>query len=106
MRYKEIFRLKEMLEKEEIPFSFLDRGKKYMDFEFWQIVYPDIDPRDGDYVCSVIEGDWSWGREEDLLEIKGLLTEEEEEEDSVKGWLSAEEVFNRIKNHYKQTQEA
>lgn len=30
----------------------------------------------------------------------GLLTEEESKYDSVVGYLTAQEVFNRIKNHY------
>ena len=41
----------------------------------------------------------TYGSEEDKLEITGLLTEIEEEEDSVRGWLTAEEVFKRIKKH-------
>ena len=47
-------------------------------------------------VCSVIEHCGSYGREEDKLEIMGLLTEEELEVDEVKGYLTAEEVFGRI----------
>ena len=30
----------------------------------------------------------------------GLLTDEESERDSVVGWLSAKNVFERIKKHY------
>jgi hypothetical protein len=30
----------------------------------------------------------------------GLLTDEEKEFDSVKGWLSADEVFERISKNY------
>jgi hypothetical protein len=32
-----------------------------------------------------------------LLEIKVLLTEEEAERDTIVGWLTAENVFERIK---------
>ena len=53
-----------------------------------------------DIVCSVIEHDGSYGREQDLLEIMGLLTDEEYEHDEVVGFLSAENVFERIKKHY------
>lgn len=54
-----------------------------------------------DYViCSVICHDYSYGHEDGLLEIMGLLTDEEREFDSVKGWLSADEVFERIAKNY------
>lgn len=91
--YTEIFRLKKMLEKAKIPFDFSTLHGGY------HIVYPtDSNKR----ICSVIEHDSSYGREKDLLEIKGLLTELEEEtlEDDVLGYLTAEEVFQRIKNHW------
>lgn len=65
----------------------------------YQIGYP-ILPPNVDHICSVIETDHSYGHDEDLLEIMGLLTDEEYEEDSVLGHLTAEEVFNRIKAHY------
>lgn len=92
--YKEIFRLKEMLEKAGIPFVF----KEHNDFrDGFQILYPE-DGRGN--VCSVIEHTYSYGNEKDLLEIMGLLTSEESEYDSVAGFLSAENVFERIQNHF------
>lgn len=98
MKYNEIFRLKEMLEQAEIPFAFLEI------FNGFQICYPKNDesePNQG-RICSVIEHDFSYGREEDTLEIMGLLTAEEKDfnGDDVLGYLSAENVFNRIKTHY------
>ena len=48
-------------------------------------------------MVSAIEGFGSYGYADDLIEIMGLLTPEESENDSVKGWLTAEEVFKRIK---------
>ena len=51
-------------------------------------------------VCSVVENCGTYGGKSDLLEISGLLTEEERKIDSVKGFLSAENVFQRIKNHW------
>lgn len=87
----EIFKLKELLEQAGIPFEF------YLEKEGCHICYP----MDGENrVCSAIQTKWSYGHEVDLIEIMGLLTEEEREEDSVKGWLAAEEVFERIKNHW------
>lgn len=47
--------------------------------------------------CSVIEHEGSYGHDKDLLEIMGLLTEEEKAADEVAGWLTAEDVFGRIK---------
>ena len=71
--YKEIFRLKEMLEKKNIPFIF--RGL----FDGFQICYPDVKNK----VCSVIEHIGSYGHEQDLLEIMGLLADEETDDDVV-----------------------
>lgn len=89
MEYKEIFRLKEMLEESKIPFEFKELNGGY------QIRYPVHD-----FTCSAIEHDFSYGREEDKLEIMGLLTKKEEKNDSVLGYLTAEEVFKRIKKDY------
>ena len=94
--YNEIFRLKEMLEKAEIPFEFRNL------FDGFQICYPRNNKSEDDFVreCSVIEHEGSYGHSQDLLEIMGLLTEEESKYDSVVGYLSAENVFERIKNNY------
>ena len=54
-------------------------------------------------VCSAIENGGSYGNEEDLIEISGLLTDEEYEENSVKGYLTADDVFKRIKAHWEST---
>ena len=90
-KYKEIFRLKEMLEKEKIPFIFRNI------FDGFQICYPDIKNK----VCSVIEHKGSYGHNQDLLEIMGLLSDGETDDD-VLGYLTAEDVFNRIYKHYKE----
>jgi len=57
---------------------------------------------EGNVVCSVIEHEFSYGREKDLLEIQGLMTKQEmrEEQDTVLGYLTADNVFGRIKNHW------
>lgn len=93
-KYNEIFKLKDMLEKAKIPFNFSELHGGY------HIVYP---ADGGKCICSVIEHDGSYGREKDLLEIQGLMTKEELEEtqDTVFGYLTAENVFFlRIKNHW------
>ena len=90
-KYKEILRLKNMLEKANIPFEFSEL------FGGYHITYPINKFR----ICSVIEHDYSYGNEQDLLEIKGLLTQKEKKYDAVLGYRSAEEVFNRIKKNWK-----
>lgn len=103
VEYKEIFKLKEMLEKANIPIEFVDHSIEEIDFKGYQICYPvSFRNSDGRCVCSIIEHLGSYGSEKDLLEIMGLLTPEEEQEDIVKGWLTAENVFERIKNHYEE----
>lgn len=106
-KYTEIFRLKEMLEQAEIPFVYTDRSYQFdiplfdgtTKFTHYHIEYPEGMPTDK-RVCSVIQGYGSYGGQANLLEIMGLLTPEEEQDDSVCGWLTAEEVFERIKKHY------
>lgn len=103
----QIGKLHDMLVEAGIPHKYLDRfpgiGK--------QIVYfghkgePEKKPGviyGAGYgaICSVIAD--GYGSKEGLLEISGLLTTEEYEKtrDSVLGYLSAENVFDRIKKHY------
>lgn len=92
-RYNEILRLKGMLEKAKIPFEFSKI------FNGYHIVYPNNHFTE----CSVIEHDYSYGSEKDLLEIQGLMTKKEYKEtlDNVIGYLTAEDVFQRIKKHWK-----
>ena len=89
--YKEIFKLRDMLDNAGIPYMF-DNG--FMNGG--ALAYPNRE----NMVCSAIEHDGSYGRHEDKIEIMGLLTDEESEYDSVLGHLSADEVFKRIKNHW------
>ena len=92
-KYNEILRLKEMLTQHGMPFDFSEFHGGY------HICYPNKD----NVICSVIEHDASYGREEDKLEIQGLLTEQELEEtnDTVLGYLTAKDVFARINKHFK-----
>ncbi len=112
VEYKEIFKLKVMLDKENIPYEFLDRSfidynKHKLQYPFYQIIvyepfndwneWDDFEPI---RLISVIQGHGTYGEKEDLLEIQGCLTSKESTEDSVKGHLSAKEVFKRIKKNY------
>lgn len=89
-KYKEIIRLHEMLAENDIPHVI----QRHMDG--WQVCYPSVEK----CVADAIEHFGSYGRDEDLLEIMGLLTPEEDAEDEVAGYLTAENVFERIKNHW------
>lgn len=62
------------------------------DFGTPQVWYPNRK----DSICDVICHPYSYGGNEGLLEIMGLLTEEEAERDDVVGWLDAKNVFARI----------
>ena len=90
--YQEIRKLMRMLSDYDIPYSVHDMHDGI------NIQYPGDDT----FVCSVIEHAFSYGGQSDLLEIMGLLTEEERKHDSVKGWMTAKEVFERIYTHYKE----
>jgi hypothetical protein len=106
----EIHRLHEMLTEAGIEHTFNDRtptgynGKINWGYQVC-VYYPD-----GERMISAIEGYGSYGfggwdhgtlgsdeKDGDLIEIMGLLTPEESEHDSVVGYLTAEEVFRRIK---------
>lgn len=85
-KYNEIIRLHDMLNKADIPHDFEES------FDGYHICYN----QGGQAVCSVIEHDFSYGSASDRLEIMGLLTPAEAVNDSVAGWLTADDVFNRI----------
>ena len=131
-KYKEIFKLKEMLEKAEIPYIFIDRfeedrklmkNNEYLneylkDKEYYQILlfddFREVMERYNTYkvfdnekiIISIVQGYGTYGEEDDLLEIMGLLTEEEEKIDDVTGYLTAEDVFNRIVKYFKNKSES
>lgn len=97
MKYTEIFKLKEMLEKENISFEYENQTQtiRGMKFERYQICCPKFENR---YI-SIIQGHGTYGENQDLLEIMGLLTKHELQSDSVVGYLTAENIFKRIKEH-------
>lgn len=90
IRIREMEKLEEYLKKSDIPYEeCFHNGYK-------QICVPVINPeeRNWDAVC------WpgSYGFKEGLLEIMGdILTPEDREYDSVVGFLTAEDVIERIK---------
>ena len=107
-KYKEIFKLKRMLEKADIPFEFVECFgydkrllSEYPDImDHYQIFYPS---KGEDQKISVIGGFGAYGSEQDKLEIMGLLTPWERlEGNTVVGWLTAENVFKRIKKDWEE----
>lgn len=91
--YDEIFKLEAKLKAEGIPFVY----HRQSDMCGFQICYPE----DGENrVCSIILHSGSYGREQGLLEIMGLLKPDEEQCDDVVGYLTADDVFERIKAHH------
>ena len=93
----EIFKLKEMLEKANIPFTYNDDFFKGYKMPSYQII---ILNKNNKRLCDVIYHFGSYGYEQNLLEIMGALTKEEGEDDSVLGYLTADEVFKRFKYCY------
>lgn len=86
-KYTEILKLNEMLTKYEIPYS-VDRM-----LDGYQIVYF----YNGERIADAVQHCGSYGEDENLIEIMGCLTPEEEEEGAnALGWLTAEEVFERF----------
>ena len=59
-----------------------------------QLYYPSIATQ----VCDVICENFSYGGTEGLLETMGLV--DEDIDDDVQGWLTAEEMFIKIRDHY------
>lgn len=113
MEYKEIFRLKKMLEEANIPFEFTDDlfhvknkvsrgGLDYIRFNSFYPAYQIKIYKNGtkEDICDVVQNCISYCNKQDLLEIMGGLTEEERWLDSVLGGLTAEEVFKRFKQCY------
>lgn len=86
MKRNEIVKLSKMLDKEKIPHEDMQI------FDGLQVNYPNKE----NCVCDAICHSFSYGHEQGLLEIMGLT-----EDDDVEGYLTAKEVFKRIKKHYK-----
>ena len=111
-KYKEIFRLKRMLEKANIPFEFVEcfgYDKRLLSafpdiMDHYQIFYPS---KGEDQKISVIGGFGAYGSEQDRLEIMGGLTPYEQfcHGDSPIGFLTAENVFKRIKKDWEENKE-
>ena len=81
----EILKLADMLDSANIP---------YESEELWGGIHIEY-PNKENCVCSVICHDFSFGGHLGLLEIMGLT-----DDDDVQGYLTAQDVYNRIAIHY------
>lgn len=87
----EVKKLHEMLEKAGIPHQYENTPK------FKQVT---IIGKGGTKLCDAILSEYSYGREQGLLEIMGGCSREEGGAGGILGWLTAEEVFKRFKYCY------
>lgn len=94
LNFAEMEKLKSLLQEAGIPFE--EDPAFNLSMGGMGIQYPSKK----DCVCDVILHQGSYGHDVGALEIMGLLTDEEAEQDSVVGWLDAEDVFERIRKHY------
>lgn len=86
---REPLRLASMCLANNIPFEIAEL------YEGFIIAYPSFENRVSDAICH----NGSYGRKEGLLEIMGLVNEEEVG-DEVEGYLTAEQVFERWQKHW------
>lgn len=93
----EMTKLIALLNSESILYELVDDVEGNKDN---QIFYPCVE----NPICDVICHKYSYGGSEGLLEIMGLV-DEEEVGDTVEGYLTATEVFNRIKKDYELNKE-
>ena len=118
-QYKEIHKLKKMLEDADIPFDWIEGwGYGVEERKLLSVIAPDLIDRyqicypegsfnnDEKRWISVIEGFGTYGNERDRLEIMGGFTPWERythnDGDCVIGGLTAKNVFNRIKNKWEE----
>lgn len=96
----EILKLRDMLDEAHIPYYFnhIAEFGGYNDKPAYQIII--YDEQIKHRLCDVIYHIGSYGFDQNQLEIMGALTNEENEDDSVLGYLTADEVFKRFKYCY------
>lgn len=87
---REIERLVGMLTNADIPFEVTDDVMGNSNNQIW---YPNFEK----HICDVICHEYSYGGKDGYLEIMGLS---DNEYDDVEGWLTAEQVFERISSNF------
>ena len=87
---REIERLVGMLTNADIPFEVTVDVMGNSNNQIW---YPNFEK----HICDVICHEYSYGGKDGYLEIMGLS---DNEYDDVEGWLTAEQVFERISSNF------
>ncbi len=87
--YTEILKLDEMLKDANIPHELVRM------LDGWQVLFPGAEMR----VADAVQHFFSYGCGENLLEIMGLVAPEEGEGE-ILGYLTAEDVFERMKKYH------
>lgn len=95
----ELERLKEMLERDGIPFKWTVEPK------MMRLEYPNGKRGKGGRVLSAIQGEGTFGGKSNLIEIMGLPRPEDKPLNGVVGWLTADNVYERISKHYAKKQQ-
>lgn len=104
--FTEIFKLKNMLDEANIKYNFTDRyfvnemdgingNENYTNYQI------EIYNVHGERILSIIQGTYTFGGIQNLLEIMLTTSREEPSEDEVYGWLTAIETFEIIKDMLK-----
>lgn len=98
----ELNKLARYLHEIKMPFSQYDCNKEYDEDDFiikldrHQICVPDQDTPVWDVICQY----GSYGYEQGLLEAYGAIVDEEEDGNTVAGYLTAEDVIARMKKYH------
>lgn len=99
-KFTEIFKLKEMLQDEDIPFRFEHEGEINTPEEHYLIIISS-EKKDKRILCDACQASHSIGHQMDLIEICGGLTAEESNQGPFLGYISAADAFKRFKYCYK-----
>lgn len=96
---RELYKLHNLLEDRQIKHEFIiEENGKYT--RRMIKIHDEIDGQRFE-ILSAICHYGSYGYEQGLIEILGLLTREEERESNVVGYLTADNVFRRVKKYYR-----
>lgn len=93
-KHSEMIKLKKLLDKNNIPYEETTNSVGGS-IQLW---YPNKNNAVSDAICHK----YSYGYDEGLLEIMGLV-DVDKIGDTVEGYLTAKEVFDRWSKHYKES---
>ena len=91
----ELDKLEQYLKDNNIEYERIDENEG---LGFHQIVVPSRKNREWDAICHY----GSYGYEKGLLEIMGTIVDYDKVGDSVEGWLTADDVVERMKRYDEQ----